>query len=85
MYDSTDRTARHRAHVRERRRARRELEQFVRRLGILLIALLLLMIAGTVGYALLEHTSGAYGFEWTVDTIATVGGIPDPPDTGGWA
>jgi voltage-gated potassium channel len=85
MYDTTERTARHRAHVRERRRARRELEQVARRLGILLIALLLLIIAGTAGYALLEHTSGAYGFEWTIDTIATVGGIPDPPDTAGRA
>jgi voltage-gated potassium channel len=83
MYETADRTARHRAHVREQRRARRELESFVRRLTILLAALLALVLVGMVGYSLLEGTSPAYGFEWTIDTIATVGGIPDPPDTGG--
>jgi voltage-gated potassium channel len=82
MYDSNEVAARRRA-IRERRHARRELEQFVRRLSILLAALLVLIVAGTVGYALLEGTSAAYGFEWTIDTVATVGGIPDPPDTGG--
>jgi voltage-gated potassium channel len=71
--------------LRERRRARRELELFMRRLGILLSALLVLILAGTAGYSLIEGTSGAYGFEWTIDTITTVGGIPDPPDTGGRA
>src|SRR5437588_525512 len=82
MYDANETAARRRA-IRERRHARRELQQFVRRLTILLAALVVLILAGTVGYALLEGTSGAYGFEWTIDTIATVGGIPDPPDTGG--
>jgi voltage-gated potassium channel len=85
MNDAADRTARHRAHLRERRKARRELESFMRRLGILLSALLVLILAGTVGYSVIEGTSGAYGFEWTIDTITTVGGIPDPPDTGGRA
>lgn len=56
---------------------------FTRRLGILLAALVLIVIAGTIGFAILESTSPAYGFEWTLDTITTVGSIPDPHDTGG--
>jgi voltage-gated potassium channel len=84
MYDSNEQAARRRA-LHERHRDRRELEQFMRRLGLLLAALLVLILIGTLGFALIEHVSGAYGFEWTIDTIATVGGIPDPPDTAGRA
>ena len=56
-----------------------------RRLGILLVALLVVMVvAGTIGFALIEGTSrSAYGFEWTIDTVTTLGSIPDPRDTGG--
>ncbi len=57
----------------------------MRRLGILLGALLLLIVAGTAGFAAIEHVSVAYGFEWTIDTITTVGAIPDPHDAGGRA
>lgn len=57
----------------------------MRRLGILLSALLALILAGTVGFAAIEGTSLAYGFNWTIDTITTVGSIPDPRDTGGRA
>ncbi len=63
--------------------SRRELELFMRRLGLLLVALLVLFIAGSIGYAAIEGTSVGYGFSWTLDTITTVGSIPDPPDTGG--
>src|SRR5581483_1915434 len=42
-----------------------------------------LFVAGTVGYALIEGTSLPYGFSWTIDTVTTVGSIPDPHDTGG--
>ena len=57
----------------------------MRRLGILLIALGGMVIAGTIGFALIEHVSPAYGFEWTIDTVTTLGSIPDPHDTGGRA
>jgi voltage-gated potassium channel len=53
----------------------------MRRLSILLIALVVLVLVGTVGYAAQEHTSIGYGFEWTIDTITTVGAIPQPHDT----
>jgi voltage-gated potassium channel len=67
----------------KRERARRELQLFVRRLGIVLGALVVLMIVGTAGFAIIEGTSLPYGFEWTVDTVTTVGSIPDPRDAGG--
>ena len=69
--------------VSPRERARRELRQFIRRLGILLTALGAMVIAGTIGFAAIEHVSPAYGFEWTIDTVTTLGSIPDPPDAAG--
>jgi len=69
--------------VRQREHARREVRLFIRRLGILLIALGVMVIAGTIGFAVIEHVSPAYGFEWTIDTVTTLGSIPDPPDAGG--
>lgn len=65
--------------------ARRELRQFMRRLGILLTALVALVLAGTIGFAVFEHVSPAYGFEWTIDTVTTLGSIPDPSNTSGRA
>jgi len=69
--------------LRQREHARREVRLFIRRLGILLIALGVMVIAGTIGFAVIEHVSPAYGFEWTIDTVTTLGSIPDPPDAGG--
>jgi voltage-gated potassium channel len=74
--------ARRRA-LQERVRARQELRSFMRRLAILLSALVALILAGTVGFAAVEGTSLGYGFEWTLDTITTVGSIPGPSDAGG--
>ena len=71
--------------LRQREHARREVRLFIRRLGILLIALGAMVIAGTIGFAVIEHVSPAYGFEWTIDTVTTLGSIPDPPDAGGRA
>jgi voltage-gated potassium channel len=73
----------HRLLLAQRQRARRELRQFVRRLGVLLGALLLLIVAGAIAFAAVEGTSVAYGFLWTLDTVTTLGSIRDPTDTGG--
>jgi voltage-gated potassium channel len=82
--EATDTTARRHA-IQQRARARRELQLFIRRLGILLSALLVLILAGTAGFALTEGVSGPYGFAWTIDTITTLGSIPDPRDAAGRA
>jgi voltage-gated potassium channel len=67
----------------QRIRARRELELFMRRLGLILIVLGALLIVGTIAFAVIEGVSLAYGFEWTLDTVTTVGSIPDPHDAPG--
>ncbi len=64
-------------------RRERELHQFVRRLLILLVVLFVLVLAGAIGYAASEGTSVPYGFFWTLDTVTTLGVIPQPHDTGG--
>ncbi len=81
MPDRPESQARRRA-LEQRLRARHELRLFTRRLGILLAALVVIVVAGTVGYSLGEGTSLGYGLEWTLDTITTVGAIPNPHDTG---
>ena len=55
----------------------------MRRLGILLAVLVVIVVAGAVAYALVEGKSLGYAFEWTLDTVTTVGSIPEPHDTGG--
>jgi voltage-gated potassium channel len=67
----------------QRRQRRRELLLFMRRLAILFAVLNLMILGGTIGFAIVEHVSVAYGFEWTLDTITTLGTIPDPHDNGG--
>jgi voltage-gated potassium channel len=63
--------------------AQRESRLFVRRLAILLVAIAILILAGTIAYAAVEGTSLAFGFVWTLDTVTTLGTIPDPKDTAG--
>jgi voltage-gated potassium channel len=60
-----------------------ELGLFLRRLGKLGGAILLLVLAGTVGFVLAEDSSVWHSFQWTLDTVATVGSIPSPESTGG--
>jgi voltage-gated potassium channel len=67
----------------QRARAAAETRLFLRRLGILLAAVAVLIAAGTVGFALAEHVSVAYALLWTVDTVTTLGTIPEPHDTAG--
>ncbi len=69
----------------QRVRARRELRQFIRRLGILLTALFVLILAGSAGFAITEGTSIGYGFVWTLDTVTTLGSIALPRDAAGRA
>ncbi|MBV9194411.1 MAG: TrkA family potassium uptake protein [Solirubrobacterales bacterium] len=84
MAEASEKSARREA-IEQRLRARRELELFVRRLGILLTALFVLIMAGTAGFVLTEGVSVGYAFAWTIDTITTAGTIPDARDTGGRA
>jgi len=71
--------------IEQRAIARREVRLFIRRLTILLVALVALVLVGTIGFAAIEKVSPAYGFEWTLDTVTTLGSIPDPTDTAGRA
>ncbi len=62
---------------------RRQLLEFLERLGMLVAAICLLLAAGTAGYAITEGTSVGYSFVWALDTVATVGSIHSPESTGG--
>jgi voltage-gated potassium channel len=73
---------RHRA-IEQRAHARREVRLFMRRLGILMVALSVLVVAGTIGFVVTEHVSVAYGFDWTLDTVTTLGSIQDPHNASG--
>lgn len=93
MPDQVEKGGLHRFQERERLRRlspfgfpgheRGELGAFLRRLAFLIALILALQIAGTVGFVLSEQVSAWKGFVWTVDTIATVGSIPDPEGTAG--
>ncbi|MBV9000291.1 MAG: potassium channel protein [Solirubrobacterales bacterium] len=75
---------RERRHALEQRaHARREVHLFMRRLSILLAALIVLVIAGTIGFVVTEGVSVAYGFDWTLDTVTTLGSIQDPHNAWG--
>ena len=66
-------------------RSRRELQLFARRLIALLVALLVLVIAGSVAFTITDGVSFGYGFVWTLDTVTTLGSIQDPHTTAGRA
>jgi voltage-gated potassium channel len=53
------------------------------RTGLVLGVVALLMVVGTVALSLTEGVSPAYAFSWTLDTITTLGTIPEPRDVGG--
>ena len=67
----------------QRARARREVHLFMRRLAILLAWLIVLVIAGTIGFVVTENVSVAYAFDWTLDTVTTLGSIQDPHNAAG--
>ncbi len=53
------------------------------RLALLALAILLLLAAGTAGYAITENVSVGFGFIWSLDTVATIGSIPEPASSAG--
>ncbi len=79
---SIDRDSPHHAHE-QRNRTRREARSFRRRLGVLLLALLVLVLVGSIAFSLVEHYSLAYGLVLTLDTVTTLGSIQTPHNTGG--
>ncbi len=62
---------------------RRQALQFIERLAVLVAAICVLLAVGTVGYMLTEGASVGFGFVWALDTVATVGSIPEPQSSGG--
>jgi voltage-gated potassium channel len=66
-----------------RRQQKRELRQFGFRLGVLLVALVAVMVAGAIAYSIDEHTSFGFGLYWTLDTVTTLGSLPAPANLAG--
>ncbi len=62
---------------------RDQLNAFARRLTLLAGLLAALLLAGAVALSLIEGVSLWYAFRWTLDTVATVGGFPQPTSVGG--
>lgn len=56
----------------------RELMLFERRVALLGAILAALLVLGMVGLVLAEGVGAWYAFRWALDTVATVGGFPQP-------
>jgi voltage-gated potassium channel len=65
------------------RRHPKPLLDLVEGLGMLGLAICALLAIGTAGYVITEGTSVGFGFVWALDTVATVGSIPEPASTAG--
>jgi voltage-gated potassium channel len=63
--------------------ARHEMIHFLRRLGVLIAAITALVLAGALALSVFEHVSYWRGFLWSLDTVATIGSIPDPDTVAG--
>jgi voltage-gated potassium channel len=63
--------------------ANSDIRAFLRRLRILAVMVGILVVAGSVGLAVTEDVSVWEGFQWTLDTVATVGSHPVPETVGG--
>ena len=61
----------------------RELRGFVRRMTALGGAIAVLLALGTAGFVITEGAGVWSGFVWALDTVATVGSVRAPTDTGG--
>jgi voltage-gated potassium channel len=62
---------------------RGEFEPFLRRLAVLIAIIVAVQAAGAIAYSLTESVSVWKGFLFTLDTVATVGSDPTPPDIPG--
>jgi voltage-gated potassium channel len=60
-----------------------QLRAFARRLAVLGAMLVGLLALGTLGLALVEGVGPWYAFRWALDTVATIGGFPQPRTTAG--
>lgn len=58
--------------------ARHEVLHFLRRLVLLIGLIIGLVLAGALGFAVFEDVSYWRGFNWALDTVATIGSIPNP-------
>src|SRR4051812_5659705 len=54
-----------------------------RRLALLGVALLVIILGGTIAESLVEHEDFWNAFVWTIDTVATTGSIQAPKDPAG--
>jgi voltage-gated potassium channel len=63
--------------------ARHEMLHFLRRLALLIGAITALVLAGALFLSIFENVSYWRGFIWALDTVATIGSIPDPDTVGG--
>jgi voltage-gated potassium channel len=61
----------------------RQLAVFLRRITLLGLVVLALLTAGTLGLIISEGVGTWYAFRWTLDTVATVGGFPQPQTVAG--
>jgi voltage-gated potassium channel len=55
----------------------------LRKLSVLGVGIVVLLVAGAIAFTLTEDVSFWGGFVWSLDTVATVGSVPAPLDTGG--
>src|SRR4029453_13854823 len=55
-----------------------EVSQFLRRLWRLSLVIAGVLALGTVGFMVTEDATAWHGFVWALDTVATVGSIPEP-------
>jgi voltage-gated potassium channel len=60
-----------------------EIRAFLRRLRTLALLIVLLIAGGTAGLALTENDSVWDAFQWSLDTIATIGSHPRPETVAG--
>jgi voltage-gated potassium channel len=63
--------------------ARLEMMFFLRRIALLMCSIALLVLGGAAAFAAFEDASYWRGFTWALDTVATIGSIPNPQTLGG--
>jgi voltage-gated potassium channel len=63
--------------------ARHEMVHFLRRIALLIGAITVLVLGGALFLSIFEDISYWRGFLWALDTVATIGSIPDPKTVAG--